>query len=238
MEITILSNKVILTLTTIVFILLVANCLGIISTLYFDHPTVFGLVRLFSFNQENNIPTFYSSTVIAMVSVLLCLIGFMHKKLLEPYKYWWFLSFFFFFLAIDEAASIHEMVGHFIYFKMKIEPSSLTQVDWVLAHASWTIPYGLLVIIFFAFSIKFLQRLRPIYSVLFIVSGIIFVFGAIGFEILNAIEVDAHDRSTLTYHVYYTLEEFFEMLGILVFIYALVRYLRESFESFRVIFKP
>ena len=44
----------------LILFLLSANVLGLISKFYFDHGSVYGLIGLFDFNNEMNIPTFYS----------------------------------------------------------------------------------------------------------------------------------------------------------------------------------
>lgn len=65
----------------LILFLLCANVLGIISKYYFDHDYVYGLIPLFDFSLERNIPTLYSSIALVFVSILLSLIGFINKKL-------------------------------------------------------------------------------------------------------------------------------------------------------------
>ena len=52
-----------------------------------------------------------------------------------------------------------------------------------------------------------------------------FLIGALGVEMLGAREADLHGHSTITYCVLFTVEEMLEMLGIILFIYALLRHL-------------
>ena len=72
--------------------------------------------------------------------------------------------------------------------------------------------------------------------ILFIVSGAIFVFGAIGFEMLASRQFSIHGdiSGDLMYAVFYTFEEFLEMLGIVVFIYTLLSYIAIKFTAFTV----
>jgi hypothetical protein len=90
---------------------LFANITGIISKFYFNHGQVYGLVPLFDFNTEANIPTFYSSLALISCSILLAFIFLAHKRQGSSYKPWRGLSIIFLFLSIDEIATIHEWVN-------------------------------------------------------------------------------------------------------------------------------
>ncbi len=61
-----------------------------------------------------------------------------------------------------------------------------------------------------------------------ILSGAIFVGGAIGVEMISAAEYEAAKDAgvrSLQYYLLYSLEEFMEMLGIALFIYYVLDYL-------------
>jgi hypothetical protein len=51
------------------------------------------------------------------------------------------------------------------------------------------------------------------------------VTGALGIELLGAREANLHGYYTVTYSLLYSLEEMLEMLGIVLFIYALLSHL-------------
>ena len=61
--------------------------------------------------------------------------------------------------------------------------------------------------------------------ILFVVSGLIYVAGAIGFELLGAWEADFHGTDTIRYCILFTCEEFLEMIGIVLLIYSLLSYI-------------
>ena len=111
-------------------------------------------------------------------------------------------------------------------------PATLT--DTQLGLKTTTIPYGIALGVFLLFYIKFLLSLPKRIMILFIVSGAIFVAGAIGFEMLASRYFSLYgDISGGTmYAVFYTFEEFFEMLGIVIFIYTLLSYIAIQFGSF------
>ncbi|GAA3535630.1 hypothetical protein GCM10022394_14040 [Zobellella aerophila] len=70
--------------------------------------------------------------------------------------------------------------------------------------------------------------------VLFVFSGVVFVSGAIGFEMLAGRYVELHGKGNLIYSFFYTCEEFLEMLGIVIFIYAVLMYMVGEFKSFSI----
>jgi len=61
----------------------------------------------------------------------------------------------------------------------------------------------------------------------FIMAGVIFLTGALGVEMLGAREADVYGYDTVIYGFLYSLEEMLEMLGVVLFIYALLSYLAQ-----------
>jgi len=221
MRIEINPSKIARILLSFVLFLMIANILGIVSKLYFDHDHVFGLIRLFNFDNEKNIPTLYSSIALILTAGLLSLIAYTHKKSNHPYVAWVGLAIIFLFLAIDETASIHENL---------ISPVRETLHTSGVLYFAWVIPYGLALIIFVISYFKFLTQLPKRFMRLFILSGSTFVTGAIGFELLGGRQAEIYGRSDPTYALYYTCEEFLEMLGVIIFIYTLLTYIIEQFN--------
>ena len=61
MDIEMSPRKILFILLSMIGFLLFANLMGIVSTNVFDHDTVYGLIKLFDFDREENLPTLYSS---------------------------------------------------------------------------------------------------------------------------------------------------------------------------------
>lgn len=61
MQVTVNPKQVAITLLWIVGVLTIINCVVIFLYFYLDDTEVFGLVDLFDFANEHNIPTFYSA---------------------------------------------------------------------------------------------------------------------------------------------------------------------------------
>ncbi len=180
------------------------------------------MVSLFNFDTEANIPTFYSALALLFASFLLLYIGFLQRKQREPWVAWLGLGLIFFYLAIDEAISIHEHVG--LPFEQFVDASGLLFFTWV-------IPYGIALLLLTILYWKFLMALPRRITVLFIVSAVVFVAGAIGFELLGGRQYEAHGADDIVYAILYTCEESLEMLGTAIFIYALLLYIARRFED-------
>ena len=180
----------------------------------------FDFIELIDFDYEGNLPSFYSAITILLAAFLLAIIA--HKKALEklPYRYHWFLlSVIFFALSLDEALGLHEELGDFV------ESMQIFEAKGFLYFA-WVVPYGLLLIVFLFTYFKFIFSLPKTTMLKFVSAGTLFVFGALGLETISAKEADLNGSTTMLYSTLYTLEELCEMLGIILFIHALLEYMR------------
>jgi hypothetical protein len=133
--------------------------------------------------------------------------------------YWLVLTCMFLFLAFDEAVAIHETIGD--YFELYLDASGYFYYMWV-------VPYGIAVGVFGVIFLRFVLRLPAHTRKRFIAAGTIFLSGALGLEMLGAREADLNSTETVMYCVLYTFEELFEMLGIVLFIYALSCHLTDE----------
>jgi hypothetical protein len=120
---------------------------------------------------------------------------------------------------MDEIAGFHEII---------IDPINNSFQFNGYWRFSWVIP-AIFFVLFFAISyLKFLNSLTSKYKKGFIFAGFIYVLGAIVIEMLSAKiytneKASAHD---LIYNLVITLEESFEMLGVMMFISVLLSYIK------------
>lgn len=208
----------------IITFLLFMHILGLFSKYYLGDSSFFGLIPFFHFNYEKNIPTFYSAVALLISSVLLLFIAVTHKKENSPYFLWILLAIIFLFLSIDEISSIHENLT---------APTRKLFNSSELLYFAWTIPYGFMLIVFVSAYLKFLINLPRNIMILFVISGAIFVTGAIGFEMLSGREFELNGKSLL-YAFLATIEELLEMLGIAIFIYTLLKYIVIQFKFLKI----
>lgn len=204
--------------------LLFMNTFGVIAKHVFGYDRIFGLVAMFDFSIERNVPTLYSSFSLAAAGLLLWLIAVSHRRAGDPWRQWAGLALIFLFLSLDEVASIHERL---------IDPVRATLHTSGILYFAWIIPYGLALIVLGGTYLKFLLRLPRETMKMFLMSFVLYVSGAVGFEMLGGMLFETHGNDFL-YAVCYTLEELLEMVGVVVFIYALLRYITGRFDILSV----
>ncbi|MEA3404806.1 MAG: peptidase M48 Ste24p [Pseudomonadota bacterium] len=190
---------------------------------YIDDRDVFTWIKLIDFGYEANLPSIYSVMAIAFSGLLLALITTHHKRLKQPYYAWLGLTLIFLFLALDEGASIHEKIGDFTEDNI-IDASGYFYYEWV-------IPYAIFVTLFVVGYLSYLFSLPKKIAIQFVIAGTIFLSGAVGLEMLSAQEADTFNTNTVTYSVLYTTEELLEMIGIVVFVNALLKYIQSEIGS-------
>lgn len=218
------QRTVLRVLIPLICTLLVLNVLTIIFNLYLKdhHASITFFIDMFNFDKEKNIPTLYSVLALLYSSYLLAYIAKKTSGAVWVIIGWSGLSFIFFFLAGDEAFRIHEKYGR------EIRAAYDTKGIFYFA---WVIPYGLALLAFIAIYTKFLLYLPKKTMVLFVVSGGIFVGGALGIELFGSARYEKYGPQDLVYSMMYSAEEFLEMLGIVLFIYTLKGYIADQKQT-------
>ncbi len=102
---------------------------------------------------------------------------------------------------------------------------------------AWIIPGSLLVLVFMATYFRFFLHLPKNTRFLFLIGIVTFVGGALLVESFNASVDYALGTSNLLYEFSTTFEEFMEMLGVLIIIYALLDYIEIHIKEFHLTFK-
>ena len=167
---------------------------------------------------EGSLPSYFSSLLLIGSSVLLGIIAFHKKANRDDYSLHWLgLSIIFFLLSIDETVAIHE---GFVYPLQDLLGAS------GFFYYAWVIPGIICVGIFGLAYWRFVMHLPPKARKLFILAGMIFLSGAIGMELIGGKWADTIGIENLVYVLIVTVEESLEMTGIVVFIYALLQYLK------------
>ncbi len=184
----------------------------------FNHPLL-NTTWIFDVGGDNTVPTWYSSLTLLICSLLLLFIGSVKLKEQDRHKNkWLLLALIFLFLSIDEVATIHETFGKLVHVS---DSTGFFQYEWVI--------FGLLfVLIVGLYCFRFILSLPSQIKILFLLSGLIYVAGALGLEMINARTVYLYgkDSRTILYAVGTTFEELCEMLGISLFIYSLLKYIK------------
>jgi hypothetical protein len=183
-------------------------------------------VRLTWLDQECNVPSWYSASLLLGCAVLLAIIAAAHRQQRDgnPGR-WLILSLIFLLLSLDETAQLHEL---------SITPLRQGFHATGFFYYPWIILGGIAVTLFVVSYLSFLARLPQRTRRLFILAGALFVGGALGVEAISGEQASLHGEHNATYHAITTVEESLEMAGVVVFIYALLDYISRQFTSLRV----
>ena len=219
-------SRIVRILSAIAVLLVVISVAGQLVRYVGGHDYAYGLLspaeQLFHVDREHNIPTLFSVLLLLSSASLLGLIALLKRRQQDPdHSKWTTLTCGFIFMAIDEAWSFHEML---------VDP-----VRGLLGHDSlgmfyyaWVIPgmagVGILALLFLGFLLRLPSSTR--WS--FLAAGTIYLGGAIGIEMIGGRYGEAYGFENLTAQLMTHLEESMEMAGMIVFIYALLRYLAEQ----------
>jgi hypothetical protein len=186
-------------------------------------------------NNDSSISAWYTSLTLMLCSVLLAIIAAAKRQNNGRYTlHWSVLSIIFLLLSMDEVVRFHETV---------MGPLGVAIVDFLgfslegFLFYTWVVPGAIFALIVLLTYLKFLASLPKKTLLLFLVAGAIFVGGALGVELLDAREAylletgagNADDKTVAVsvWHLVLALsEEGLEMFGVVVFIYALLSYIR------------
>ncbi|QMS91763.1 hypothetical protein HUN01_30755 [Nostoc edaphicum CCNP1411] len=209
---------------TLKFLLGVVLCLAIISLLanynvYYlpDFPGRDISRILFDLNSEDNIPTIYSGGALLFCSILLQII-FQAQRLAKNKDVWAWrgLSIVFAGLFLDELIGLHERLTTPL--RGTFNTSGFLYYAWVIAGA-------IFVLLFLLVFGRFVATLPGKTRRLFFIAGTIYVAGAIATELVSGYYEYYYTPSSMVYVFITTIEEVLEMLGIVIFIYALLSYI-------------
>jgi hypothetical protein len=178
------------------------------------HEDRFGLMRQFNTNCEANAPTYFSDLILLLAAVLLALISATKRRRRDRYaRQWTALACLLFYLSVDEACQIHEYWGAGL--------QALGVHLGVFMNYSW-VPLGVAAVVgVSAFFLPFVMSLPRRWKRAFIAAAFMYVVcGALGGEVVNAFT----EHSRLAYAAGEAFEEFSEMGGVVMLIWALLTY--------------
>lgn len=207
-------RRVLRGLLLITALLVVLSFIGDISRFFFGHGRLLGFIPEFNLDRENNIPTYFVSAMLLGAAVLLAVIAYAPAALSRRYRaYWLGLTAIFLFISVDEMASLHERLS---------EPMRETLSTDGLLYYGWVIPGIALLCVFAVAYFRFWTRLPERPRFLFALAGSTYVLGGLGVEVIGAQIDSTIGKSTFVYALAYTVEESLEMIGVALFIYALL----------------
>ena len=202
-------------------------------------------LSIFDVREEVSVPTWFATINLLMSSCLLFCIFVLYKNSgKSKNRYWLYLAILFLLLSIDEVAGLHNKLGFFSWY-IRYLPEIFTEIfryigfthEIFKSHA-W-LPYGILfVILVGAVLIRFLRSIEFRLALLLVLSGIVFVSGAIGFEFVAAwMEyTEFAKQGTFPRNMAQLVEESLEMYGIALLNSVLFCELAKRDFQFRMLF--
>jgi hypothetical protein len=128
-------------------------------------------------------------------------------------------------LSIDEGVRFHEMIHTVIH--SRIETHGIFYFPWVVPALIFVAMVGLC-------YVPFLISLPRRTAILFLSAGATYVMGAVGMDMVGGVIVEQHGMESIGHTFAQAMEELLEMLGIVIFLYALLEYIRQQVGSLRI----
>lgn len=171
-----------------------------------------GILPLFSLSYEANVPTWYSSALLFTCALVLAVVAAAARQQRQRFvPHWYGLAAGFLYISLDELVSIHEATGWL-------------KLSGVL-YFSWVIPAAALLLVLGIVYLKFLAHLPAPFRRRFVLCGGIYVAGAVGMELPLGWWTEREGTNNLGYALIDHVEEGLEMLGVNLFLLALLDYL-------------
>ena len=180
-------------------------------------------ISFFDLDEEESLGTWFSTLILFFAG----LFSLFHARYSEPRQNrwhfcWWLLGIGFCVLSLDEVAGFHEFV------------------NTVVEYTHWTTFGAVLVVALGFVFLPFILSLPSRTRLLFLIAGAIYVGGAIGVEWATLWHEEHGLLDTLAYNLWNALEEFMEMAGIILYIYAILAHIRDTREGvgMQLVFGP
>ncbi len=229
MNLSISKKSIVKSLSIIVVVLILLSISGQLYKYLINDGKNRYIFDFLNLDKEYNIPTLYVMLSLYFCGILLMIISFgVRLKKEKFFLHWGFLSLTFLYLGTDEILVLHEQI---------ISPLRSVLKTTGFLYMTWVIPALILLLLFVIAYIKFLKALPVKTRNWFIVSGIVFVLGAVGLEVIGSNYLYNYGQDSLSYSFITTVEETFELIGILMFINAILDYLSTYYSEWNVIFK-
>jgi hypothetical protein len=183
------------------------------------HREIWELKKYYELTFENNFPAIFSTILLLIASYYIGIIAINKAKSRDRSSVYWIgLFVVFFFLAVDEYWGFHESFDRYIR-------ENITS-DHPFAH-NW-IYSGIILVLLFAVAFwRFFWRLPPKTRMGILLSALLYVGGALGFEIIGSIFIPSQEPPEVLFLMITTVEETLEMVGMIVFIHVLRAYTEE-----------
>ncbi len=206
-------------LAVIALLLAVLSVAGQVVRYRATNETVRSLALLFKLSAEQTIPAYFSSVLLLASAGLLWVIGRSTRQLRRPFAtHWTALAAIFAYLSVDEAVGIHELA---------IDPARAALGSHAVGflYYAWVIPAAVIVCLIGLAYLRFVLHLPWTVRVRVIGAAMLYGGGALGMETVGGYFASTIGTSSIRYALSALIEETMEMLGVVLFIHALLTHL-------------
>jgi len=222
----------ILVLRLLVALILVLVLVGILANYLIYHVAshsdapLADVARRFDLGNEPSLPNWYSSLALLGAAMLLALIAVCEHRAGRPQvNRWAGMAVLFLVLAIDEAVQLHELVDGLMALIFDLHG---------IFFFGWVIPGMLFVMGLGIYYWRFVWQLPAKTRNLFLLAALLFVLGAIGMEMIAGVIIEGQGVESIWHTWSQAVEELLEMLGVAVFLYALIGYLGQYVGAIQI----
>jgi len=187
------------------------------------------LMRLLDLNAEANLPTWFSSSLLLLCALLLGLVAAVRRRLADPLaRHWLAAAVIFALLSLDEAAAIHEL---------SVKPLRAALGASGALHFTWVVPGALFAFAFALANVRFLRSLPARTRRAFLLAGALYLAGTLGMEMVGGVYHASRQALSPAYRAVVVVEEVLEMLGLVLFAWAILDHLAREQGDVRLSFR-
>ncbi|HXH09749.1 MAG TPA: hypothetical protein VNP04_08325 [Alphaproteobacteria bacterium] len=182
----------------------------------------------FTFRGNTTLAKWFASSNLLFCAALLAVIAWGKIRERDAYRsHWAALALIFCAVSVVETTGLHEMTTAPL--KAVVPATGFLFHTWVVLGMLFTLVVAL-------FYVRFLLHLPPETRRLFTLAATLYVGGALGIEILRGPYNEIYGAKHMTAEFMKTFEEFCQMSGIVVLIYALLLYIRMYIKELNLTF--
>jgi hypothetical protein len=215
-----------------------AHVLSQVARFGFGRAYLMGLAGKVYLGAEASIPNWFSTLLLLACGVALLAIGAAADK---HTAHWRGLGIIFVGLSLDESAALHDLVAPFftgvIAWLARTAGGPFVGLEQKPGYA-WLVPGAVAAAAVAVAYLPFLAALPRWTRAWFLLSGGVYVAGAVGFEVLDGWYSGLYGSKNVTFVTLLTVEETLEMIGASLFLFTLLAFAEEQFGEIRIHLKP
>jgi hypothetical protein len=196
---------------------------GVVTVCYLDYVCVappqfvYDFGYLFDMNKELNVPSWFSSSLLLASGLLLLLVGLNARRSGLPGLPWVLMTVLFFYMSMDESTDLHGFWGRVVDAEALMGKGK--------AGFAWVLPGAVVVAAVGLVALRWALSLPEQTRNAFIIAGIVYVAGGLGFELIGS-QVADETFLNPAYLLASGLEETLEMCGVVIMLVGVVMHLQ------------